>query len=278
MRYVEIDGIRFEVPSLLDRFVGTCFVNPLANYLLPRGMLRSILGRKSPLIEACVRNPGSWECMRLSYDFQKSDGNVDSWVQRFGSLPMALRNRKRMVSGMLGELIRNYQRPVQLVGVAAGTGQNIMEGMLQAKDTPSYARMVDLSGDATGYGRELAEKLGLADRTTFVEGNALEIDRLIEEPPDISVAVGIFEYFTDAQVLDLATAMRRVQAPGGYMLVNSTQPAHGSDRFLRTVLGLHLAYREPEHMQRLLAEAGYSEFTVRSEPVGVYSIVVGRKP
>jgi hypothetical protein len=277
MRLVELDGLVFQAPSRLDRILGTA-VRPLINYILPRAMLRRLLVGRSPLVDACIRNPGSWECMRLSYDFQESQSRVDSWVQQFGSLPMALRNRKLMVRRTLGEIIRRHGGPASIVGIAAGTGHNIMEGMLEAEGVPSHACMVDLSGDATGYGQELAKQLGLADRTRFVEGNALEIGSLIEESPDIAVAVGIFEYFTDAQVVDLAKAVSQAQAGGGHILVNSIQPAHGSDRFLRTVLGLHLTYRTPDYMLGLLQQAGYSDFEVRSEPVGVYNIVTGRKP
>lgn len=277
MKYVEIDGIEFEALSRFDRAARDYLVNPMINYVLPRWLLRLMLRRQSPLLEACAREPGSWECMRLSYEAQQAQGPVDRLVQKYGSFPMALRNRKRLVSRVLGELISGYDRPVHIVGVAAGTGHNIMEGMLQAPQVPSHAYLLDLSDGATGFGRQLAQELGLVERTTFIQGNALEIEQLIEVRPDITVAVGILEYFTREQVVDLARAMHRAAPAGGSFVANSILPAHGSDRFLRTVLGLHLNYREPGQLRRLLSDAGYTDFEVRDEPLGIYSVVIGRK-
>jgi len=277
MKYVEIDGIQFEALTTFDRLARDYLVNPMINYILPRWLLRLLVRRRSPLLEACAREPGSWECMRLSYEAEEARGPIDRLVQKYGSFPMALRNRKRLVSTILGELISTYDRPVHIVGVAAGTGHNIMEGMLRAPQVPSHAYLVDLCDGATGFGRQLAQELGLAERTTYIQGNALEIEKLIDVRPDITVAVGILEYFTDEQVMDLAKAMYRATPAGGSFLTNSILPAHGSDRFLRTVLGLHLNYRRPEHLRRLLGEAGYTDFEVRDEPLGIYSIVVGRK-
>jgi len=277
MPYVERDGIQFEALSSGTRLVRNLLINPMINYVLPRSLLRKVAAQRSPLLDACTREPGSWECMRLSYEPEEPQGTVDRMVHKYGTIPMALRNRKRMVTTILGELISAHDRPVHIVGVAAGTGHNIMEGMLRAPDTPSFAYLVDLSNGATSFGQQLAQRMGLGDRTKFISGNALEIERHIDAPPDITVAVGILEYFTDEQVVELAKAMYRPAPSGGAFLANSILPGHGSDRFLRTVMGLHLNYREPSFLCQLLAEANYGDFTVRSEPLGVYSIVVGFK-
>jgi hypothetical protein len=277
MKYVEVDGIQFEALTGGNRLVRNLFINPMINYILPRWLLRKFFSRRSPLLAACIREPGSWECMRLSYEPEAPQGAVDRMVQKYGSFPMALRNRKRLVSAMLGDLISQYDRPVHIVGVAAGTGHNIMEGMLRAPKTPSFAYLVDLSDGATSFGQQLAQRLGLAERTKFISGNVLEIERFVDVPPDITVAVGILEYFTDEQAVELAKAMYRAAPPGGAFLANSIMAAHGSDRFLRTVMGLHLNYREPSQLCQVLAQANYGGFTVRCEPLGIYSIVVGFK-
>jgi hypothetical protein len=277
MKYVEVDGIEFEALTTFDRVARNCLVNPMINYILPRRLLRAVIRKRSPLLDACIKEPGSWECMRLSYERREGQGAVGTFVEKYGSIPMALRNRKRMTTTALGELISQYDRPVHIVGVAAGTGHNIMEGMLKVPDKLSHAYMIDLSDGATGFGQELAKQLGLDGRTTFIQGNVLEIEELMDVDPDITVAVGILEYFTDEQVVELATAMYRAAPHGGSFLANSILPAHGSDRFLRTVLGLHLNYREPEGLRSLLSRAGYVDFSVRSEPLGIYSILVGHK-
>ena len=277
MKHVEIDGIEFEAQPTFSRLARDYLVNPMINYVLPRSLLRALIRRRSPLLDACIKEPGSWECMRLSYEAQETQGAIDKLVQKYGSFPMALRNRKRMVTAVLGELIGGYDRPVHIVGIAAGTGHNIMEGMLRVPEALSYAYLVDLSDGATGYGQQLAKQLGLAERTTFIQGNVLEIEQLIDVRPDITVAVGIVEYFTDEQVVELASALYQAAPRGGSFVANSILPAHGSDRFLRTVLGLHVNYRDPERLRSLLGRAGYIDFSVRSEPLGIYSILVGEK-
>jgi hypothetical protein len=277
MKHVETDAIQFETMSSGKRLVRNLLVNPMINYILPRSLLRGLVARRSALLDACVREPGSWECMRLSYEPEEPRGHIDRVVQKYGTIPTALRNRKRLVTTILGQLISQYNPPVHIVGVAAGTGHNVMEGMLRAPDTPSFAYLVDLSDGATSFGQQLAQRLGLADRAKFISGNVLEIERLIDVPADITVAVGILEYLTDEQTVELAKAMYRAAPPGGAFLANSILPTHGSDRFLRTVMHLHVQYREPSFLCQLLGEANYGDFTVHSEPLGMYSIVVGFK-
>jgi hypothetical protein len=64
---------------------------------------------------------------------------------------------------------------------------------------------------------------------------------------------------------------------GSWIVLNSLSKAHNTDLFFRRVFGLHMNHRSVEHLQGLMAAAGFGDFVSIPEPLGVYHVVVGRR-
>jgi SAM-dependent methyltransferase len=251
-------------------------VNPLANYL-PAGFLRGLLRfGKSELAAANWADPGGWRSMVISYE-----GNPTQYADKMlvggGTIPTALRNRRRLGARVLARLIEESDdEEAHVLCLGAGPGQIIMPAMLEAR-SPSRATLVDLSSDAFDYGREKAEQMGLAERIRFVQGDVRNVQEYLDEPASVVKMLGICEYLEDDQIVEIAAAAGRVMPSGAPIVFNSLSRRHGTDRFFRRVFGLHMIHRGEEELQELMGRAGFADFDSVSEPLGVYSVIVGRR-
>lgn len=272
-----INQTEFERQGSLDRLVKAAVTNPLANYL-PSGLLRGLLKfGKSELAAANWVNPGGWRSMVISYN-GRPNKPADKILVAGGLMPKALRNRRRLGASILAQLIdASGQEPVHVLCLGAGPGHIIMDAMLRAK-RKSHSTLVDINSDAFEYGRELARQSGLADRVRFVHSDIRgELEHLLADPPHVVKMIGICEYLTDEQIVEIGSAVSGVMPPGSAIVFNSISRAYGTDRFFRRVFGLHMNHRSPEELQRLFGAAGLGDFVTIPEPLGVYHVIVGHK-
>ncbi len=268
--------VAFERQGVLVRLVKALIVNPLANYM-PAGVLRRVLRLfGSELAAANWADPGGWQSMVISYEGQPKQ-IADKVLVGAGTMPMALRNRRRLAARVLSWLIdRTDGRAPHVLCLGAGPGQTVIDA-LSAAERPATATLIDLNPAAFDHGRRVAAEAGLADRITWVVGDVRHVERLVNRPVDIVEMLGLCEYLTDEQVEAVACSAARAMPPGASVICNSLAPRHGTDRFFRRVFDLHMRHRSPGHIERLLARAGLADFVSLPEPLGVYHVVVARK-
>jgi predicted RNA methylase len=266
--------IEFERHSAAKRLLKAALINPMANYL-PAGLLRAMLRfGESELAAANWSDPGGWRSMVISYNGSPKQ-IADKLMVEGGTIPMALRNRRRLGSRVLARLIDSAaSNPAHVLCLGAGPGHIIMDAMSQAK-SDAVATLVDLESEAFEYGREQAERLGLAEKVRYIESDARHVKRFLDRPPDMVKMLGICEYLDDHHIVDIATAAAEVMPPGATIVFNSLSKAHGTDRFFRRVFGLHMIHRSPHELQSLMQQAGFDDFNSIGEPLGVYHVIVG---
>ncbi len=271
-----VADIEFERTSLPGRLIKAILVDPLANYL-PASLLRGLLRfGKSELAEANWNDPGGWRSMVISYDGRPKQ-LADKMLVGLGSVPKALRNRRKLASRLLARLIDSAgHEPAHVLCLGAGPGRIIIDAMSQAK-RKARATLVDISSEAFDHGRRLAVENGVIEQVNYLQGDARDIDKLLEHRPDIVKMIGICEYLSDEEIVEIVGAVAGVMAPGGSIVFNSLSKAHGSDRFFRRVFGLHMNHRLPDQLKELLSSAGFGEFVAFPEPMGVYQVIVGRR-
>jgi len=252
-------------------------INPLANYMPARAVRAMLRFGRSRFAEASWNDPGGWRSMVLSYDAD-SPQLADKILISGGTMPMALRNRKRLAGRVLARLINHCDKgeDVHVLCLGAGPGAIIMDAICQAQ-RPARATLVDINTDAFEYGRRQAAQRGIAERVRFIQSDVREMDRLLDSPPDIVKMLGICEYLPDDVLLPIAQAAARVMPGCGAIVLNSLEPTHGVDRFFRRVMDLHMIHRTPAELIALMGEAGFSDFLVFPEPLGVFNILVGRR-
>jgi len=263
----------FERLGVGRRLLKSLLTDPIANYL-PAPWLKGLLRfGKSELAAANWADPGGWQSMVISYDGRPTQ-IADRILVHGGTLSMALRNRLRLASGLLASLINDAQPPVRALCLGAGPGCIILRAMARA-EVPCEATLVDLNADAFDYGRRLAGQYGLDDRVRYIQGDVRDVGKMLDSPPSVVKMIGICEYLDDPQIVEIATRLAEVMPPGAPIVMNNITHKHGSDRFCRRVLGLHMFHRSVEQLTALMRMAGFGRFSVHDEPLGVYSVIVG---
>lgn len=266
---------QFERLSPLRRAVKSTLIDPLANHL-PASWLRAVLRfGKSELALANWADPGGWRSMVISYD-GKPTQIADKILVGAGAISMALRNRRRLAGRLLRELIDAAEPPVQLLCLGAGPGRITIDAMTAAQNE-AHATLVDLSADAFEFGQSLAAENGLAERMRYIQGDVRDVRQMLDRPPQVVKMIGICEYLSDEQIVDIATAAAEVMPGGASIVFNNITRRHGNDRFFRRVFGLHMNHRSVEHLCGLMTRAGFGDFQVHQEPLGVYSVIVAHR-
>jgi len=268
--------IEFERIGPVTRALKAVLINPFGNYM-PAGMLRGLLRwTKSDVAAANWADPGGWRSMVISYEGNPPKG-IDKILVKSGVVPMALRNRKKLAARLIARLIDACdQDPVHVLCLGAGPGHIIMDAMGQASKA-AETTLVDISADAFDYGRELAARCGMSDRAHFVQGDVRDVKDMLDHRTDIVKMMGICEYLEDDQIVSIAGAIAELMPPGAAVVFNSISTRHGTDRFFRRVFGLHMIHRCQEELQGLFSQAGFGDYQVFPEPLGVYTVAVGRR-
>jgi len=264
---------QFERLGAARRLIKGVLTDPVGNYL-PAPWLKGLLRLgKSELAAANWADPGGWRSMVISYDGRPTQ-IADKILVHGGTLSMALRNRLRLASRLLTSLINTAEPPARALCLGAGPGCIILRAMAQA-DVPCDATLVDLNANAFAYGRELARRYGLSERVRYVQGDVRDIGKMLDYPPSVVKMIGICEYLDDSQIVEIATRLAEVMPAGAPIVMNNITHKHGSDRFCRRVLGLHMNHRDVGQLTALMSMAGFGRFSVHDEPLGVYSVIVG---
>jgi hypothetical protein len=268
--------IAFERSGPLRRALKAAVVNPFANYF-PAAMQRTVLRLLgSELAAANWADPGGWESMVITYQGRRKRF-ADKLLCGFGTIPMALRNRRKLAARVLCRLIEACPRePVEVLCLGAGPGHIITDALCECR-RHARATLVDLSGAAHDYGRRLAAESGTHERVRFIQGDVREVRGMLDRPPDVVKMIGICEYLSDAHLSDVACAVAEVVPRGAAVVFNSLSLAHGTERFFRRVMGLEMIHRTPQTLADLMRAAGFSDFVTLAEPLGVYHVVIGRK-
>lgn len=266
----------FETLSPAARAVKKCVLNPLANYLPAKWFKNWLADGQSELALANWRDPGGWRSMVISYE-NDPEKTWDRLLVKGGTIPMALRNRRKLAGRLIARLLDQADhRPAHVLALGAGPGIITADALGQVAK-PAHATLVDISSDAFDYGRRLAEEKGLADRMNYIQADVREVRDQLTDRVDVVKMIGICEYLTDEQIVSIAEALADICPAGSAVVFNSISRKHGTDRFFRRVFGLNMIHRSPAELQALLAPAGYTDFEPFDEPLGVYTVVVGRK-
>ncbi|MDP8263553.1 MAG: class I SAM-dependent methyltransferase family protein [Candidatus Ancaeobacter aquaticus] len=276
-----VDGIEYEVITPLQSIIKKIVLNPFINYILPRAwILHTIENSKCDLLKESVARPGGWRSMEISYENGQYKDFLDMVALRHSIFPMGLRNRKKLFSKVIAELIKRYAPDghVNILGIGAGSGANVMSGMVLSETENVSAFLIDLDSDAFEYGKNLCKSLGLSDgAVSFIQGDAIDVKTHIQVSPQIVKLIGIIEYLSDAHVESLMKVAYGALVDGGSIVTHSISDKHGVDPFARRIFNLQLRYRTVDEVCALLKKAGFSNFKVQHEPLGIYSLISAEK-
>jgi SAM-dependent methyltransferase len=271
-----------EAPTLRQRF-NYLITNPFKNFLVPAHRLRRLMARsKSPMIAESLVRPGGWRSMEFVYRNAEPTDWFDRQALRDSPLSLAARNRRIIVTNLLAGLINRYstESPVTILGVGAGPGHHVRSAIVESGISPDRVRafLLDRDDDAFEFGRKQAAADGLAGCIRFLRGDARFIrDVLPDVNAHIIKLVGLIEYLTDPQLVDLLQSLRGVMVPGASLVTHGFNDVYGIRFFLARVFNLHHHRRSLRQLANILESTGFKIVKTVTEPTGIHPIVVAVK-
>ena len=268
----------FETPSSLQR-LAYLFLNPWKNWLIPASLLKAFVSRSpSSLVAESFVSPGGWRSMEYLYRKRAPVDWIDRQALIDNPISMAARNRRKIVTERLEQLIRKHPEaaPLTFLGIGSGPGWHIQTAIHQSGIASSRvtAYLIDRADDSFDYGRQIAAHFGLSDSVHFLQGDARKIrEALPGLRVDIAKLIGIVEYLNDEQTLELLNAVSNAMAPGGHLIINGIIDKYGIAPFLDRVFGLRHYKRDEQQLKVLLENSGFRIEQSEYDPSGIHPIL-----
>ncbi|MFK0087617.1 bifunctional alpha/beta hydrolase/class I SAM-dependent methyltransferase [Pseudomonas sp. NPDC090755] len=182
--------------------------------------------------------------------------------------------------------LREQQREVRIVDIAAGHGRYILEAMQGVTPLPESILLRDYSDINVRDGSALINDKGLDGIARFVKGDAFDRQSLatLTPRPTLAVVSGLYELFADNErVAGSLAGLADAVEPGGY-LIYTGQPWHPQLELIARALTSHrdgqawvMRRRSQAEMDQLVQAAGFRKVTQRVDEWGIFSVSVAQR-
>ncbi|VVN97817.1 bifunctional alpha/beta hydrolase/class I SAM-dependent methyltransferase [Pseudomonas fluorescens] len=294
-------------PSLLDadRLGLTCAESEALAAPLPRNSLRDLYWR---LTRASMRLGSRLSAgVKLGFDSGFDSGSTLDYVYRnqptghtavgrmidqnyLNSIGWrGIRQRKLHLEELLRlamAQLREQQREVRIVDIAAGHGRYILEALQGVNPLPESILLRDYSDLNVREGSALIAEKGLSEIARFVKGDAFDQADLaaLQPKPSLAVVSGLYELFADNQLVGGSLAgLAAAVEPGGYLLYTG-QPWHPQLELIARALTSHrqgqawiMRRRSQAEMDQLVEAAGFRKITQRIDEWGIFSVSLAQR-
>lgn len=234
----------------------------------------------------------SWRALDIIYNFTETSNDplANFWVNMRNA--QAVRNRLK-ISKMLirAGLLRRREltgrgtkrNPLQLVSLAAGSAQGVIEEVARLKWEDGIVVkvcLIDSDPAAESVVMEKAKLHKVTDRITFIPEQANRFDRFVKSEIDMIEMLGLLDYLATPFAVRLCKKIRNNLPEFGYFL---TCHIHENPEmeFLRYVIdwGIkpHMHYRSKKELSEIMGRAGFPTMSLYTEPHEIHSIAVGVK-
>lgn len=182
--------------------------------------------------------------------------------------------------------LREQNREVRIVDIAAGHGRYILESLEQGSEKPDSILLRDYSDINVRDGAALIEQKGLGNIARFVKGDAFDRADLaaLDPKPTLAVVSGLYELFgSNAMVGDSLAGLAAAVEEGGY-LIYTDQPWHPQLELIARALTSHrdgqawvMRRRSQAEMDQLVEAAGFRKLTQRIDEWGIFSVSLAQR-
>lgn len=230
-----------------------------------------------------------WPALNTVYNFTKGEGStslarvIDGFWMRIRNA-QAVRNRLLIVKRELLQVILKVAEttdglPVQILSLAAGTAQGVIEAVAEARKlgVETKVLLIDNDQSALEYALMLAKKYNVTDLVNICEGDALHFNRRLHGfRPHIVEMCGLMDYLKDGLALKLIRKIHTNLHIDGYFVTCHIHP-NAEAYFLRQVVNWSMLYRSLDQFEYLLVDSGFLKPQFFTEPHGIHTVAVAQK-
>jgi hypothetical protein len=197
----------------------------------------------------------------------------------------AVRNRRTMMSGMIGDLESAWTdaNPMPVCSLASGPAREVFD--LLTADDPANIQVtcLDIDNEAIGYASNLAEVKSVASRVTFALDNVIRLalgrGRVKVEPQQLIYSMGLIDYLEDKLVVSLLDWIHDTLLPGGKVALGNFATGSPDKNYLDHIAEWILLHRTPDDLRDLFSSSkfGDTQVDILEDASGVQLLAVAQK-
>jgi len=235
------------------------------------------------------RFAASYKALEVLYTFPDRHirGKIkasDFFWENFLSNARSIRNRLKLVKREVSAAIKESSQrkeTVEILSLGGGSARAVIEAisMLDHKLSIRF-KLIDTDRDALKYSKELIQRYNLDPKQIeWRRGYAQKLEKHCRDfHPDIVEMVGLLDYFSHKQAVDLVAKIYRVLAPGGWLITCNIRPNFESP-FVTKGINWPMIYRTPQELANIIIEGGFPSEGARIvyEPFKIHGIAIAQK-
>jgi alpha-beta hydrolase superfamily lysophospholipase len=200
-----------------------------------------------------------------------------------------IRIRKQNLELLLGKYITKLHsegKLVHIMDIASGHGRYILDVIAPHLEKINSVLLRDYSDINVVAGQKIIDSRNLSDMATFKNADAFDEKCLanVDPKPTIGVVSGLYELFSDNNLLKASlSGFSQAISPGGY-LVYTNQPWHPQVELIARTLNNHqgqarwvMRRRTQAEMDQLVENAGFEKIEQLQDEWGIFTVSVARK-
>jgi hypothetical protein len=292
MKGVIIDddkSLGYETNSLF-RKIGNFLLVPILNFLPVS--TRKLLRKTHKSAEEIIEHATTHRAMEILYDRRKNWGSENPIKNFFLSIWLgtnnskAVRNRlrlvKREIKNKINELVSSGKE-VRILNIASGAARAVLESideMSLNKDVNLSATFVDMNHDAILFSQELAGSHKYKSSFRWIKDSAQNFFKTNDKNEKFNIIemVGLLEYLSDAESIEIFSMIYKELEPGGVVITANI--GHNIERrFISDVVGWKMNYRKIDEFTSLLMAGGFEldKMKIYFEPQRIHCVIVAQK-
>ncbi len=233
---------------------------------------------------------GDFELIELIYRNEPNgDGKlgrlIDGWLLK--QIPsQAVRNRRRLLSGLLGRLCReqlNEDSVIRIMNLACGPCRELFDFLSECDYSEQIdALCIDIDADALQYADQSVNTANHQASVRFMRENVIKwsLGRTRHDlpPQNIIYSSGLCDYLDSRMMLRLVGRCYDQLAPGGVLIVGNFTPSNPDRHFMDNIMYWRLIHRNEQEMRELFAQSPFDDkVELIAEEHGVNLFAIARK-
>ncbi len=248
---------------------------------------------RSRLAEMAYYKPKGYagDFKMIEYIYRKEpDGDgklgrlIDGWLLDQVP-PRAVRNRRRLLSGLLDRLFRgrlDNGRQIHVMNLACGPCREFFDLMSRCDYSRRiHALCIDIDAEALHYADRHVNTVSHQASVRFMRENVIKwvLGRARHDigPQDIIYSSGLCDYLDDRMMERLIARCHQQLVPGGALIIGNFSPANPDRQFMDNIMYWRLIHRGEDDMRKLFAASPFGdrvELVAEESGVNLFAIAL----
>lgn len=293
MAEISIDNdpeLKYETENLLGKLIRRYLWLPFITHFPKADRFFAMSSNEADLVQ---KNVASHKALEIIYSF---DGKMNfekglwngfwNYVWQNHQNAKAVRNRLKLVEKELKKILKIISQDmpeIRLLTLGAGSARAIIRSIKTIQPEISHLKLkivaIDKNPEAIKDSQKLAQEYKVEHLFSWINEEVNNLDKFLADyKPNIIEMIGLLDYFSDEEAINLFKTIYNLLPLGGYFFTCNIK--NNIERNLVSkVVGWPLIYRDEEELINIMSQSGFKNNNIKiiSEPLNIHLVVIAKK-